>query len=221
MQRILFFFLFSLIEVFPSHAQVSRVSIGTQIPLNYSIGYEYEFQNNLGIQGQIGLLTKPYDKAILGVMKAFGSDEAIVNTIGQAFTYGGVAQIGLRYHRKDWVFGIHTSFYSLNAHETPVGLLEVYYNVSLPPRVRSHAIALNSKLYNAGVSAGYELKLKDDRNRVLFEFAFAKTFASANLLMSEYGDLKRLGDLVNEELKSYFLQYGYLPSINIFYTRTF
>lgn len=80
-QIVLFIFFFTN----TAFAQKSSIQLGTQIPLLYSIGYEFDIGNRISLNTQIRILTKPYDVAILEILKLSGSEESLVNTIGEAF----------------------------------------------------------------------------------------------------------------------------------------
>jgi len=68
--KIYFFIFFSLIlsNTFVS-AQTEDINpsifIGTQFPLQYTLGFNYHFNPAISVRAQVGLLIKPYDKIVL------------------------------------------------------------------------------------------------------------------------------------------------------------
>ncbi|MFN8206849.1 MAG: hypothetical protein U0T82_05495 [Bacteroidales bacterium] len=208
-----------IFTVMPGLTQTASVQIGTQVPLFYSAGFELEAKNGLAFNFQSGILTKPYDAAILGTLKLFGTDEAIVNTIGEAFDYGFILQPSVKYHFKKWYTGLSYSYYSLVASDAPASLIENYYGITLPVTARNKELQLNSELQNAGILFGREFQFKNPGWQLSLELSLAKTFWSRSRLSNDNGDLPRLSAPIDEELNQYFIEYGYLPSINVFLVR--
>ena len=80
----------------PVRLQISRLYMGTQVPLSYSVGFENQPADDLSLNGHAGMLTTPYDKAIVELLKAPGSDEALANTIEDELDIG--------YHLASYLF---------------------------------------------------------------------------------------------------------------------
>jgi hypothetical protein len=182
----------------------------------YSIGYEYNLNNKLSFNAQVGILTKPYDAAILGILELFGTDEPIVNTIGEAFNIGYIIQPTIKYNFNKSYLGLSYSFFSLKANESPVDVLENYYEITLPIRVKENELELRSDLHNIGLVLGRKFQFKDPTIKIHLEVSLAKTIGSNSKISSQYGDLENLSQIIDEELDTYYIDYGYLPSINIF-----
>lgn len=213
---LLFLVLFSELIEF---GQSTSIFIGTQVPLVYSAGFEMESGFGLAFNAQAGILTKPYDQAILEMLKKLGTDEALTNTIGHAFNYGFVLQPALKYHFKSWYTGIHYSYFSLVASDAPADLIQNYYGISIPILFRNNTFRLNSELMNAGALIGREFHLKNPIWQINLELSLGKTFWSSSKLTSDSGELPRLSAAVDEKLNEYYLDYGYLPSLNVFIVR--
>jgi hypothetical protein len=214
---IIIFFFISFDQA--GRAQSISLQLGTQIPLMYSGGFEFEFKKGLALNAQAGILTKPYDAAILEALKMFGTNEALVNTIGDAFSYGYVMQPAIKYHYRKWITGITYSYFSLVAKDAPVNLIENYYDVSLPPAYRNIQLRLDSKLQNAGMLVGRRIILKNPDWQIVLECSLVKTFWSRSKLTTENVDLYFLSTAIDLKLQEYYIEYGYLPSINLFLTR--
>jgi hypothetical protein len=63
----------------------SSVFIGTQVPLQNTIGYGYQFSDRFSARAQVGILTKPYDGLIINSLEAFGLDKYLGKVIKKAF----------------------------------------------------------------------------------------------------------------------------------------
>ncbi len=204
------------------YTQTSSFQIGTQVPLMYSVGYNYETKNKVALNMQAGVLTRPYDQAILQVLKKFGTNEVLVNTIGEAFDYGLIVQPSIKYNFNSYYAGITYSSYTLVARETPKNAIESYYGVRMPPGVNSSPLRVQSHLSNAGLLFGRKFGFDNSKVELLLEFSLQKTFYSKSNVSAKYSgvagccDSSSLNNMVDKELNDYYLEYGYLPSINIF-----
>lgn len=199
-------------------AQESSIQLGTQIPLMYSVGYEFDLSNKISFNTQIGILTKPFDVTILEILKYTGTEEPIVNTIGEAFKFGFIFQPTIKINIKRNYIGAYYSYYSLVAEETPAYLIESYYDIYLPRRTKNIAneFKINSRLHNVGLLIGRRFKFKNPGFELKLELAFAKTFKSKSKLSSEFGDVSMASSLIDNELDYYYVNYGYFPSFNVF-----
>lgn len=213
--------LFSTTQLF---SQRAHLQIGTQIPLNYSVGFEYQIiSNRLAGNMQVGILTSPYDAAILEILKAFGTDEALTNTIGNAFSTGIIAQPSVKYCWKKNYIGLNYSYYGLKALEAPVEAIETYYDTDIPERnTNKKEFTLKSNLSNAGLFYGRKFTFKEYPKLGLnLELALQKTFSSNSKLEGfSRREPERLNTLISDELNTVYLAYGYLPSVNIFFVYT-
>jgi hypothetical protein len=201
------------------------IKVGTQIPIQYAIQYDYQFHPNWSGNAQVGVLTKPYDQAILSTLKSLGVDQEIVNVLTSAFNFGVITQAGANYHFKKNYVGITGSWMHLQATDAPVSAVEAAFGVSVttyPVRPRQSLrtpveLTLSSDLFNAGILYGRRFTFKNPRIELHTEFGFAKTVASKSYIESEQRSVESLSALVDNELQTDYLNYGYLPSINIFF----
>jgi hypothetical protein len=220
MKKILLIAAYLIVNLYSSTAQQNEVMVGTYIPLYYSIGYQQKVAKNFSLTGNIGFLTKPYDKLILDILKAFDTDELLVNTIGEAFSYGLSIQPAIRYHARKSYFGASYSYLMLVAHDNPSEIISNYFGIYFPGR-RTASMILKSGLHNAGLYYGRKFKFQNPSLSLNLEFSLLKTLASASKLETEtVVDLKLLSNTVDNKLNSYYVKYGVLPSINVFLTYT-
>lgn len=215
----IYFFLFLVFLFAQTFAQKTQLQIGTQIPLNYAFGIEHSFaEDKFSANLQVGYLTKPYDIAILEILKLLGTEEAIVNTIGDAAMYGVVFQPTFKYHFRTFYTGLTYSLYTLKAKEVPSEAIENYYGTSIPNR-RDRILNLQSNIHNIGLLIGKQFPFGENRNSGLkVEFSIQKSFTSSSKLYANgNNDFTRLNTQISDELNQYYVDYGYLPSINVFY----
>ena len=214
-------FLFSAVSFF-SYSQQTHLQIGTQIPLNYSAGLEIFAGKNLSANMQVGYLTKPYDEVILELLKKLGTEEAIVYTIGEANPQGIAFQPTLKFHINSFYTGLTYSYYKLEAKDVPSETIEYYYGINIPGR-NVKSFNLESNLHNIGIIFGKEISFgKNEKSGLKLELSVQKAISSSShISASDNTDLSMLNTLVSEELNEYYVNYGYLPTINIFYFYNF
>ncbi len=201
------------------------MKVGTQIPIQYAVQYDYKFHPKWSGNVQVGVLTKPYDQAILSILKSLGVDQEIVNVLTSAFNFGLITQAGMNYHFKKNYVGVTGSWIHLQAADTPVSAVEAAFNVNIasyPQRPRQSAktpisLTLSSDLYNAGILYGRRFTFKNPKIELHTEFSFAKVLGSSSYIDSAQKSLESLSTVVDNELKTDYLDYGYLPSINVFF----
>lgn len=216
-QKVYLTLLLTFLLVKANYAQKSSFQIGTQIPLMYSIGFEYETNSKVAFNVQAGILTKPYDAAILNVMKMFGTNEAVVYTIGESFKYGFIFQPSVKYYfNKRYYTGVSYSYYMLFAEASSEDAIQDYYGIRLPPSISTTPLTLQSNLSNIGMYFGRKFNFKNSNVKLLTEISFAKTVYSKSKLMADSRAVPILIDKVDKDLNSYYVDYGYLPSINVF-----
>jgi hypothetical protein len=214
-----------LILIYSSSIGQHSIKAGTQIPIQYALQYDYQFHPKWSGNVQVGVLTKPYDQAILSILKSLGVDQEIVNVLTSAFNFGIITQAGVSYHFKKNYVGITGAWMHLQAADAPVSAVEAAFGVSVttyPIRPRQSLkspvqLTLSSDLFNAGVLYGRRFTFKNPRIELHTEFGFAKTVASKSYIESEQRSVESLSTLVDNELQTDYPNYGYLPSINIFF----
>lgn len=215
----------SSLSLFAQH----KIKLGSQIPIQYAIQYDYQFHPKWSANAQIGVLTKPYDDVILNVLGVLGVEQEIVNVLNSAFKLGVVAQLGSNYHFGKNYVGALGSWIHLNAADTPVSAVEAAFNVSVasyPTRPRQSnlnpvSLTLASDLYNVGILYGRRFTFANPKIELHTEFSFAKTIASSSYVESTQRALESLSTIVDAELKTTYLDYGFLPSINVFFVYKF
>jgi hypothetical protein len=231
MENIVKHFLLLSLGLCVFHCLVAQhaIKVGTQIPIQYALQYDYQFHPKWSANIQAGVLTKPYDRVILDLLKSFGVSQELVNVLTNAFNFGTIAQAGVNYHFKKNYIGITGSWIHLQAADAPISAVENAFNVSIasyPQRPQQSVrtpvtLTLASDLFNAGILYGRRFTFKNPTIELHTEFGFAKVLGSSSYIDSPQKSLDVLSILVDNELKNEYLDYGYLPSINIFFVYKF
>ena len=73
MRQTLFYLLSTLIFLshFSAIAQKHSIKIGTDIPLQYAIGYDFQVNQKASAGVKVGIITTPYDDILLGLFELF------------------------------------------------------------------------------------------------------------------------------------------------------
>lgn len=197
----------------------SSVDLGTEIPVIYSAGLTFPVYKQLDLNFRTGILTYPYDRAIISILDAFVNDKALTGTIGEAFSYGICFKSGINYLFRSLYTGIHYSFLSLTAKDTPVDLINNYYGLNLPISYIFEPVVymLRSDLHNAGLVIGKNFRINE---QIVFsaEFSVMKTFLSNTRLESSRAlNIIDASTLIHNKLEDYYLAYGWIPTINLYF----
>lgn len=203
-------------------AQKSSLNLGTKVPLNYTLGFERQVFSDYSLNIHGGLLTKPYDQAIVEIMKTLGADKALANTIGEAFTIGYNIQPSIKYYFGKYYLAGSYAYYSLWAKDVSRKNIEDYYGISLPYRpLKINTFDMNSRLHNVGIYFGRNFSLDLPDWSFNLELGVYKTISSDNKLHADFGELTTINKLIDDELDEVYNKYGYLASINIFIVYSF
>lgn len=217
------FLFFSSIAILK--AQNTYVVAGVNVPFQYAAGIEYTLSKKFSIGFNAGIVTKPFDKIILEIMNSLGTSTSVTNTIGESFSFGYTLQPTLYWHfYRKYYAAIYGQYGYLQANNAPQDAIEAYYGVSLsqyPIRrntTQQADIIFSSSIYNAGLLVGRRFNFKKGGSRfhLRTELAFTKIFGSYSTLSSGTRDLSKLSTEADAEMKDYYWQYGYLPTVNIY-----
>jgi hypothetical protein len=214
-----------------SSAQASRhsFSIGTQIPLQYTLGYEYQVSDHFSAQIQGGLLTSPYDQVILSVMKSLGVDDSLKNMINDAFKLGTIVGVVTKYHfNENHYIGITGEWVRLNGGDVAADLLSAYFGRDISPLKHGAyssplQLTMQSSLYLAGITYGRRFHFSNPAYEIAAEISVTKCFASTNSFSSNRPRLdgtqqvKLLYSELDSDLNSDYSRYVYVPTLNVYF----
>lgn len=212
--------IFFTILFFRANASEFKLLIGTQIPLQYHIGANYDFNKRIGLTANFGILTQPYDKAILEVLGAFGTDEVYLNMIQNAFNRGYISDLGVQFYinRKNYlrIFG---QYVSLSASDAPKDLLESYYGISFGSGLLAGNNAVNvemkSSLVQLGLLYGHSFAFKGNNWKINLELGASKNISSNTELYMDSKVLNQASALINGDLSEIYFDYAYIPTLNL------
>ena len=212
------------------NAQKQSIFLGTDIPIQYTLGYNLEFEK-VSTQMQFGMLTKPYDDAILNIIEGFGANPDIIDIVRKAFEKGFVFTLKQNYNiNRKMYAGIYGQYLSLHAAETPLNIIENYSSdINLTPLwtlaplslVGNYGnefteIRLESNLLQLGLLFGYRFEL-NSKFEIKTEFSISKHVFSTNNFSSETPYPAELYTLLDDDISTTYKKYAYIPSINIYF----
>jgi hypothetical protein len=201
--------------------------IGTQIPLQYAVGYSYRFSNHFSARLQVGVLTKPYDRFIRSSMEAFGLDKELGRVIAKSFRGGTLLGTGVNYHFRKSYAGLFGQYVHLQSGGvTPADALGIYFKRDFsgfdPQGLPTFAFSMQSKLYQLGALYGRQFYLTNPRWRIDAELSLAKvitsrsSFSSNRPAVDRTGLAKSLYQVLDREVGKAYQQHGWLPTINMY-----
>lgn len=212
-----------------SVAQKGSLLIGTDFPIQYTVGYNYGY-GDFSTQFQFGILTKPYDNVILSIVEGFGADPNIVNIVRNSFKNGKIITLKQQYHQKKMYFGVYLQNINLRANEVPLDIVEDYYNVNLTsywsgipiiPGMLNYGneltkIELLSRLWQIGLLVGRQFELSNPKLELRTEFSISKNMFSSNKFSSQTPYPQTLFNNMETDLKETYKKSAYIPSVNIY-----
>ncbi len=215
-----------LFLLFPIHsllAQGSSVKLLAEVPVQFGMGYEGKLSRHFSISLQAGILTDPNSSLIVASLEALGTDKEITLMIDDAFKFGTVGELGIHYNFKRNYVGTFFQIIALRGGDTPSDLIESYFGEDLstypPKRNRTQTneayLTLKSTLYQAGVLYGRRFPLKNKHFEIDAEFGVSANIGSKSTLSSETLSLEALSEEVNDELKYYYSNYAFVPSLTV------
>lgn len=216
--------------LYPLQAQnTHNLFIGTQFPVQWTAGYEYNFDQNLSVRGQFGLLTPPYDKFIIRSMEAFGFNKKYSRALDESFESGIVGTLTPQFRFGNNYIMLQGQYASLRGSITLERALELYLDTQLPDlsgipflSALEPRLTTRSNLFITGIGYGRRFPIPDSRFSVHTEVTFSKIIGSSNQFRSNLGTLDNLSLVQNSyqrmdnQLKESYRRYGYVPSLGVY-----
>lgn len=205
----------------------SHLFIGTQVPLQFTAGYEYQFSNRISARAQAGFITKPFSGFIVEAMEAFGLDKSLGRVIKKAFKSGTIIGVGPNYHFRKNYIGLYGQYMHLRGGGiTPADALSIYFkkdftafNINSLPLFE---FSMQSNILNAGAMFGHRFQLRNPRLAVNGEAGLSKILASKNAfssnrpLIDQTALAKSLFKEIDKEMQDAFWKHGFIPTINLY-----
>jgi hypothetical protein len=207
------------------------ILLGTQFPLQYTAGFDYQFHPRFSASLQAGILAKPYDKYLLYCMEVAGLSKSLSRIIEKSFEKAYIGSLGVNYHFNGKYYA---GIYGLGARMYGKGplleLANVYYKGKLPANVDPALLAVaeglqmnwESDLVCAGILAGRRFLLPKSKFEFRTEIGFTKIMGSqsrysvGNSIIDESALARDLYTQMNAEFKKSYWKYGYVPSLNLY-----
>ncbi len=203
----------------------NRFKMMAEIPVQFGVGYEFNYSRRFSSNFQIGLLTQPNSSIVLYSLQALGTSQDVVLLLNDAFKSGVVSKGTLQYNfRKNYV-GVFIQSISLKGEDTPTSVVENALNVSITsyPKYKGASnapednLTLSSQLLQAGILYGRRFPIRKTRSEIDAEFGMGANIASSSSLSSKVRNLSALSDYTNLYLSSIYRSYAFIPSITIAY----
>lgn len=206
-----------------------ELMIGTQVPIQLTVGYQYNASDRYAIRGQFGVLTPPYDKIILKSMEMFGFDKKLSTALDEAFRSGLVGTLAPQLRFGNHSIVLQGQYVHLNGSITLQRAAELYLERDLPDLsgipflpAAMPTLTTRSNLFMLGLGYGWRLSPPGSRVSLQLEAGFSKILGSASKFSSNIGILDNTalargvyGQMENR-LRDSYRQYGYVPSLGVY-----
>lgn len=206
----------------------SSIFAGTQIPLQFTVGYEYRLSKVLSARAQAGFVGQPYSGFIVDAMEAFGMDKYLSQVIRKSFEGGVVIGAGPNFHFGKNYIGVFGQYMRLKTGGiTPADALSIQFKkdfsqfdvTGLPVFVFN----MQSSMFNTGLLYGRQFTLRNPRFAINAEAGIAKVVASKNNFSSNRSLIDRTRFATNlyreldEEIRSAYWKHGFIPTLNLYF----
>ena len=206
------------------------VFVGVQTPIDYTLGYRFQFNQRFSVQAQGGFIAAPFEQYTLKLLESFGLDPNLSRVIDRSFRQGTSAGLGFTVHANSpWygtVFGQYVHFSA--GPITPADGLGVYFKQDFSGfgllDSPSFVFNLQSNLWVAGLRLGRSFRFGTSRFGLNTELGLGKIFLTKNTFSSNrsgidgLGVTQRLYTNLDNEIDNKLRQYGFLPTLNVLFT---
>ncbi|MCC2548572.1 hypothetical protein LJY25_19145 [Hymenobacter sp. BT175] len=161
---------------------------------------------------------------LIAFAKSQGADEAVLRFVDESYRVGWNLQPTLQYHVKRNYAGIFYSHLKVSGEVEAAQALALFAGYSIPFTLRASLgrSTVDSNLHNAGLVVGRVFPLKNPALSLKTEASFARTFGSQTYLRRPNGqEVPVLSQYADNELRQYYRDYGYLPSLNLIFAYRF
>ncbi|MGC4021153.1 MAG: hypothetical protein QM734_04030 [Cyclobacteriaceae bacterium] len=201
-----------------------RFKVMAEIPVQFGLGYEWQYSKRFSSNFQVGVLTQPNSTIILNTLQALGTSQDVILMLQDAFKFGMVYKGTLNYNFKRNYVGGFFQVIDLTGKDTPTALVETAMGVSISSYPRYPGknsatptnLTLHSSLFQAGVLYGRRFLVKK-KSEIDLEFGISANVGSSSSVNSDVRDLSSLSKYANTYLASIYKSYAFVPSITIAY----
>jgi hypothetical protein len=224
--RLLIFSLFTTVTTSVS-GQKNRISLGTQIPINYSASYEEHIYGGFYVNYHFGYLTQPYVKVLFTEAEKRGLDPLLSNLLEGYFQRGICHQVQLKYapeYLKGFYVGALYKRKNVRAIEIPYQAAADNFGIDLTPyednplfQALIDDLDFDITMNIPGVYIGKSFQLGKSDWSFYVEASFQK-IVSSNSLVSFTGsdtEVPLLNEPLNHEVRTALNENGNLYTVNI------
>ena len=204
------------------------LKIGTQVPFQHSIIYDYGITPGFSINGGIGFITGPYTNVLFSGLENRGviarNERAVLD---RTFQLGVSYQLGANFHFDRNYIRAYGQLMTLNGDLSYSDLANLYLGTNIPDITRFlNPIDVRSTVPMIGASYGRRFPI-GERSEIHLEGSIGKTLGhDTNYKTGTFLDgMNLINDVVysgiDKDLDSYFTRYGWVPSLNVYYVYKF
>ncbi len=207
----------------PVYAQ-QQIKIGTDVPLQFGLGYKYTPDYGVGAGLKVGILTEPHSSIILAIMEAMGTKKAIVDIIRNGFQLGLVLDGSASWHWKKNYVGANVVYLNLSAGEAPSDVIDDNYNFNLSSYYNplssvftknSMKINLKSNLLQLGAHYGRRVPL-NEKLELQLEFGLTMNLGSTNKFTSDFPYPQLIYNTLDQDLRAAYKKYAIIPTLGVY-----
>jgi hypothetical protein len=210
-------------------AQRSSVKAIAEFPLHFGIGYEGHIGKRFSVGGSMGVLTSPNSDLIITYLRFIGTEEELVLMIEDAFQLGIVGELNVNYNFQRNYIGMFFQAIGAQAGDVDPQLVQDYFDVDLQdyplkPGGTSgpeRNMTIRTRLYQLGLLYGRRFPLKDKRFEIDAEVGMSANVGSASKVYSDNRDFSELNERINIELKTFYKEYAFIPSLGVMFVYKF
>jgi len=210
-------------------AQKHSVKIGTDIPLQYAIGYDYQISQRFSSGLKFGLLTTPYDEILLSLFELLGANENVIEVIKDGYEIGLILEVGGNYHfGRNHMLGVSGQLIDLRASEARADAIETLLGINfsdflgpLKNLAPDDIIYVKSTLYQLVVRYSWTKQLKNPHFKIRPEVSLSINLSSNTQVQSDEYDLSDIQDDVDNFMTTFYHHYAYIPTFGIYFVYTF
>ena len=197
--------------------------VGTNFPLQHSFRYDFRPLNAVSIFVEPGVLTQPYDRVIMEILRATGTDESTVELVENAFEFGYLGKTGINFHTNKWYFGAFYHYLLLTGSETPANAIKAYYDVNVNPLLigpdwtgLKDDVFVESQLHQVGLNAGRIFRFGEGPFYLRMDLSLSKNIGSKTEMYSNNNDYSEESEEMDENMRETYKKYAYLPGVGLY-----
>jgi hypothetical protein len=218
-----------LLAVSSAFSQSKSIRVGVEVPFQTAVGFENQFHEWFSFHGQFGVISVPWNNALLRQWRGMGMSNQATDVLEPAFEFGTVAGLGARYY-----FNKHTVrnyvgpiFFYVNNYQSDISDISVarMFNKNMhsfplgpiPQSMSAEPLTISTKFIQLGLQYGYRIKMRRDDREIRLELNISKNLWSRHFIESDYRYLGSFKETVNQEFKTLYKKHAYITTVNLYY----